>query len=93
MTGTTWLGLGLMFVSLALLLLYLRRVGHVRLPYWGRWPRPQAVLYGFVLAWVIGLVVVTSTPLQFAVAGAAWLLLTIAVVARHNRRVAKANAA
>jgi len=82
-----------MCASLALLLFYLHRVGDVRVPYWGRWPGPQAVVYAIVLAWVIGLVLVTSTSLQFAVAGAAWLLLTIAVVAWHNRRVAKANAA
>jgi hypothetical protein len=81
-----------MFASLALLAFYLRRLGHVRVPYWGRWPGRRAVMYAYLAAGLMGLPLVTSTSLQLAVAGAAWLTLTIGFVAWHNHRVANAIA-
>lgn len=93
MTGTQWLGVGLLLASLGLLVFYLRSVGPVRLPASGRWPGSRVLSLGWVLPGAFGLPLVASSYLQVAVIGGAWALLSFAAVAWHNHRVGGMNAA
>jgi hypothetical protein len=93
MTGTHWLGIGLLLASLGLLLFYLRRVGPEKVPASGRWPGSRVLSLGWVLPGAFGLPLVASSYLQVAVVGGAWALLSFAAVAWHNHRVAAISAA